>query len=72
MTFKPEDGQWPQMDLRDANDVSFPGFEWLGLDVFAEDGYVDFQMGESIQKRLLEGGLLIRGSHYTLLKVEIL
>lgn len=71
MTFTPEDGQWPQMDLRDSNDVSFPGFEWLGLDVFT-DGYVDFQMDESIQQRLVAGGLLIRGSHYTLLKVEIL
>lgn len=69
--FTPEDGAWPQMDLRDADDVSFPGFEWLGLEEFT-DGYVDFQMNESIRDRLSSGGLLIRGSHYTLLKVEIL
>ncbi|MDE7396853.1 MAG: hypothetical protein K2M98_03920, partial [Muribaculum sp.] len=48
MWFKPEEGAWPQMDLRDVNDVSFPGFEWLGLDEFVEDGYVDFPMSESI------------------------
>lgn len=71
MSFTPEDGQWPQMDLRDNNDVSFPGFEWLGLVDFP-DGYVDFKMDESIQQRLVSGGLLIRGSHYTLTKVEIL
>lgn len=71
MTFTAEEGQWPQMDLRDSNDVSFPGFEWLGLADYP-DGYVDFKMDELIQQRLMSGGLLIRGSHYTLIKVEIL
>lgn len=72
MWFYPEPDQWPQMDLRDSNDVSFPGFEWLGLSDFVENGYVDFPMDESICERLLSGGLLIRGSHYVLTKVEIL
>ncbi|MDE6497740.1 MAG: hypothetical protein K2L21_03665 [Muribaculaceae bacterium] len=71
MWFYPEPDQWPQMDLRDIKDVSFPGFEWLGLSDFVEAGYVDFPMDESIQQRLVSGGLLIRGSHYTLTKVEI-
>ncbi|MDE6270816.1 MAG: hypothetical protein K2M12_08210, partial [Muribaculaceae bacterium] len=72
MWFSPDDGAFTQMDLRDAKDVSFPGYEWLDLTPFVEDGYVDFPMDEGIQARLVSGGLWIRGSHYTLTKVEIL
>ena len=72
MSFYPEPDQYPQMDLRDSNDVSFPGFEWLGLDQFSEDGYVDFTVDSKICARLQKGGLLIRGSHYIITKVEIL
>lgn len=71
MHFIPAEGQYAQMDLRDSDDRSFSGFEWLGLGDFA-DGYVDFAMDEGIQQRLVGGGLLIRGSYYTLTKVEIL
>ena len=70
--YLPEDGQFAQLDLRDSNDVSFPGMEWLDMVANWPDGYVDFEVDADAVKRLTSGGLLIRGSHYTLTKVEII
>lgn len=70
--YTPEEGQFAQLDLRDSRDVSFPGMEWLDMVGNWPDGYVDFVVDADAVSRLTSGGLLIRGSHYTLTKVEII
>ena len=70
--FVPDTGDvWPQMDLRDSTDQSFPGFEWKGLVDFPE-GYADFEITQDVYDRIMAGGLHIRGSYYLLTKVELI
>lgn len=71
MYFTPSQDGWPQIDIRDGADASFPGLEWTGLDAYP-DGYADLEVTQDVYDRIITGGLHIRGYYYTLTKVELI
>ncbi len=71
MYFIPSQDGWPQIDIRDGADASFPGLEWTGLDAYP-DGYADLEVTQDVYDRITTGGLHIRGYYYTLTKVELI